>query len=85
MSQIDLLLHGKHYYVLVLDVFRIPRCIIGGSGYYGAIDERKSLIIPIRMAEACWGVSYGNEYGATAHYEAEEPNKLRNPSCRCLR
>jgi hypothetical protein len=34
------------------------------------------------MDEACWGVSYGNEYGAAAHNEAEEPNKLRNPSCR---
>ena len=39
MPQIERSLHGKHYYVLVLDVFRIPRCIIGGSGYYGAIDE----------------------------------------------
>jgi hypothetical protein len=71
--------------VLVLDVLLFPQCIIGGGGYYGAIDERKSRIIPIRMAEDCWEVSYGNEDGATAHYEAEEPNKLRNPSCRCLR
>jgi hypothetical protein len=39
MSQIERLLHGKHYYMLVLAVLIIPRCIIGGGGYYGAIDE----------------------------------------------
>ena len=39
MSRIERLLHGKHYYVLVLDVLYFPQCIIGGGGYYGAIDE----------------------------------------------
>jgi hypothetical protein len=39
MSQIERLLHGKHYDVLVLVVLKIPRCIIGGGGYYVDIDE----------------------------------------------
>ena len=34
------------------------------------------------MAEAVWGVSYGNVDGAIAHYGAEEQHKLRNMSCR---
>jgi len=31
MSQIERVLHGKHYYVLVLDVLIIPQCIIEGG------------------------------------------------------
>lgn len=63
-------------------MFIIPRCIIEDGRYYGTIDGWKLRIISIRMAEAVWGVSYGNVDGAIAHYGAEEQHKLRNMSCR---
>eukprot|EP00984_Skeletonema_dohrnii_P016954 scaffold7636_cov126-Skeletonema_dohrnii-CCMP3373.AAC.1 len=37
------------------------------------------------MAEACLGAAYCNGDDVTSRYEAEELNKLRNPSRRCLR
>ena len=83
-SQIERLFHEKRYYVLVSDVFKIQQCIMEGGGYCHTFVGWKSRIIYIRMAEACLGAAYCNGDDVTSRYEAEELNKLRNPSHRCL-
>eukprot|EP00984_Skeletonema_dohrnii_P013256 scaffold5463_cov88-Skeletonema_dohrnii-CCMP3373.AAC.1 len=66
------------------DMEKLSRIVVGGE-YYDTFDGRKSLIISIGVMETCLGASYSDEHDATSHYGAKEPNKLRNPSCRCLR
>jgi len=56
-----------------------------GGEHYDTFDGRKLLIVSIGSVETCLGASYSDEHDATSHYGAKEPNKLRNPSCRCLR